>query len=375
MQLSRRRVVAFIALVAILVAGAPARAEGIHVVVLEGTPYERGVTHGETLKSEIEHLVQDWKADLRHTYGTDPDALVELFLAETNFVPAIERWTPGLLDELRGIAAGSGIDFDTILAYNLPDELWANGPEIVRNRCTSIGVDAQGDAPAYVAQNLDIPGWYHHHPTVLHVKHADSDLESFVVSVPGLVGANGVNNRSVGVCVNTILQLKPSRTGLPVAFVVRGILAQESHAQALEFVRTIEHASGQNYIVGGPETAPGFECSQRVVTRFVPFEGAQWTYHTNHPLANENHRASYARRLTESGPYACPRFATLQELLKAGTQVDRETIEKTLSTRNAGIPINNSSTYVCTIMVLAEEPELHVSAGRPDEVPFEVLRF
>jgi len=379
MKITRNRFVALVLFLALLVVGSAANAlataEGIHVVVLEGTPHERGITHGKVLKAEIEHLVKDWKADLKRSYGVDPDELVELFLAETDFVPAIERWTPGLMDEVRGIAAGSEIDFDTILAYNLPDEFWANAGEIVRNRCTSIGVDAQAGRPALVAQNLDIPGWYHHHPTVLHVKHEGSDLESFVVTIPGCVGANGLNNRSVGVCVNTILQLKPSRKGLPVAFVVRGILAQETHEKALEFLRTIEHASGQNYIVGGRETAPGFECSQRVVERFVPFEDAKLTYHTNHPLVNENYRPSYVQRLKESGPYQCPRLDTLQEQLTGETKNDRDAIRQALSTRNAGVPINNSSTYVCTIMVLAGRPELHVAAGRPDEVPFEILRF
>ena len=379
MKTPRNRLVALVLFLALLVvapaANALATAEGIHVVVLEGSAHERGITHGKTLKAEIEHLVNDWKADLKRSYGVEPDELVELFLAETDFVPAIERWTPGLMDEVRGIAEGSEIDFDTILAYNLPDEFWANAGEIVRNRCTSLGVDAREGRPTLVAQNLDIPGWYHHHPTVLHVKHEDSDLESFVVTVPGLVGANGLNNRAVGVCVNTILQLKPSRKGLPVAFVVRGILAQETHAKALEFVRTIEHASGQNYVVGGLEVAPGFECSQRVVTQYVPFEGAKLTYHTNHPLANENYRPAYVQRLEESGPYECPRLATLQERLTGDSKNDLDAIKGALSTRNAGVPINNPATYVCTIMVLSDRPELHVAAGRPDEVPFEILRF
>lgn len=356
--------------VLVLLAGS---AEGIHVVVLEGTPHERGVAHGKALRSEIEHLVNAWKEDLKRTHGMEPEAFIELFLEETEFIPAIERWTPGLMDEVRGIAEGSGIDFETIFAFQLPDEIWANAGEIVRNRCSSIGVDARDGRPTLVAQNLDIPGWYHHHPTVLHIK--DDDLESFVVTVPGLVGANGLNSRSVAVCVNTLLQLKPSREGLPVAFVVRGILSKKTHAEALAFVRTIEHASGQNYIVAGLEEAPSLECSQKVVSRYVPFEDARLTFHTNHPLVNSNFRSGYVKRLEEKGPYHCDRFVALAERLKGDSKVDADAVKKALGIRNPGVPVNNSSTYVCTVMVMKRAPELHISAGRPDEVPFEILKF
>lgn len=354
---------------------------GVHVLSLRGSPLERGLAHGQALRPEIQHLVRAWKADLEETHGRDPDELIRLFLAETDFVPAIERWTPGLMDEVRGIAQGCEIDFETILAYQLPDEMWANAGEIAREHCTSLGADAQDGRPTFVAQNLDIPTWYHTRVTVLHLEHQGTDLESLVVTVPGLVGANGMNNRAVGVCVNTLLQLKPSRSGLPVAFVVRGVLSRESHAESLEFLHAIEHASGQNYIVAGPEAAPGFECSERLVARFLPFEGARWTYHTNHPLVNENYRPSILEALRRSGespgesPWHCDRFASLQERLKPGTRVDLERIKETLRSRDPGVPIDNPSTYACTIMVLSEEPELHIAPGRPHEVPFEVLRF
>jgi hypothetical protein len=43
--------------------------------------------------------------------------------------------------------------------------------------------------------------------------------------------------------------------------------------------------------------------------------------------------------------------------------------------RRRDIRINNTGTFGCTIMVLGEDPELHVSPGRPDEEPFQVFRF
>jgi hypothetical protein len=37
--------------------------------------------------------------------------------------------------------------------------------------------------------------------------------------------------------------------------------------------------------------------------------------------------------------------------------------------------INNAGTYACTIMILKDDPELHIAPGRPDVEPFQVLRF
>ena len=354
---------------------------GVHVVTLSGTPHERGVQHGKALRDEIGTLVASWKANLRESHGVDPDAFIAKFLEQTDFAPAIEKWTPGLMEEVRGIAEGAGVDFPTMFAFQLPDEIWANAGEIVGDKCTSIGVGAREDRPTVVAQNLDVPPWYHLHPTVLRIRYPDSTLEALVVTIPGLVGANGMNNRRLGVTVNTILQLKASRTGLPVAFVVRGILACETHPKALDFVRGIEHASGQNYIVGGPEEAPGFECSERVVARFSAPGKDYLTYHTNHPVVNGNHRASHleqleqAGRTVEQGLYQCPRFASLERRLGGDVRIDLPKIEETLRSRDPGVPINNPHTYVCTIMVLADPPSLHIAAGRPDRTPFEVLGF
>ena len=41
-------------------------------------------------------------------------------------------------------------------------------------------------------------------------------------------------------------------------------------------------------MIGGPNEAACFERSAGRMSRFVPFEGAEFTYHTNHPLINDD---------------------------------------------------------------------------------------
>jgi hypothetical protein len=168
----------------------------VRIVDLSGSPKERGEVHGRVLKDEIQRLVRAWKAGLRQSQGVEPDEFIKRFIAGTRFTAAIDKWTPGLLDEVRGIAAGSGIDFDTLYVFNLMDEVWAQGRQVVAHKCTAIGVDARDRQPTIVAQNLDLPVVFHGTQTVLRIT-AGSGLQTLVVTVPGLVGANGINSARV----------------------------------------------------------------------------------------------------------------------------------------------------------------------------------
>jgi isopenicillin-N N-acyltransferase-like protein len=185
----------------------------LRVVVLEGPPYNRGLMHGKTLKKEINELVRLWKADLEKVYKMKADTFISNFLKKTDFTKAIKKWTPELLEEVRGISEGSGIDFNTIYAFQLIDEIWANGDDIAAEHCTSIGVNRRGENPTFVAQNMDIPLFYHGYQTLLHIKHSGSDLESFVLTAPGVIALNGMNSSSVAINCNTLIQLRYAQDG------------------------------------------------------------------------------------------------------------------------------------------------------------------
>src|SRR5262249_49799821 len=116
----------------------------LRVITLEGSAYNRGLIHGQTLKPEINELVRFWKADLEKTFKMKAETFIANFLKKTDFTRAIKKWTPDLLEEVRGIADGSAVDFDTIYVFQLPDEVWANGADIVAQHCTSIGVNKRG---------------------------------------------------------------------------------------------------------------------------------------------------------------------------------------------------------------------------------------
>jgi hypothetical protein len=148
----------------------------------------------------------------------------------------------------------------------------------------------------------------------------------------------------------------------------------------VKFLEDIQPAAPQTYLIGGPEEAAVFERSAGQTSKFVPFAGAEFSYHTNHPLVNDDYDPKFPAMLKrndltlESYRGRCPRFKFLKEILKDNSAVlDLRALKAIFKNRASGI--NNEDTYGCTIMVLGEKPELHISPGRPDEAPFQVLGF
>jgi sugar phosphate isomerase/epimerase len=359
----------------------PAESQGkVRILELRGTPYERGLMHGRSLKPEIQELVRRWKADLEKTYSIPADTYIKKFLEASDFRPAIERWTPGLLDEVRGISDGTGIDFETMYAFQLVDESWVMSDDLNLPKCTTIAARRRGHSPALVSQTLDIPPFYHGFQTVLRIKGNDDEPSALVFTFPGFIAANGLNDRSVAVCVNAVTQLAYSVKGLPVAFTIRGILRQKTYEDAVRFLEKIVPAAPQNYVIGGPDKVSSFERSAKRMDEFVPFDGAEFTYHTNHPLVNDDFNPKFIKGLQKRGMRLdeyrarCPRFNFLGRTFRDNSAaIDLAVLKRVYSDRDS--KINNSNTYGCTIMVLGDHPELHIAPGRPDEWPFEIIEF
>jgi isopenicillin-N N-acyltransferase like protein len=383
--MKKRGILGFVVLSLLVLLWLPAprldSAPKLRVVNIDsGTPYHQGLVHGRALKGEIRALVKLWKQDLEKTYGVPAEDFIAAFLQKTDFKPAIARWTPGLLDEVRGIADAAGIDFDTMYVYQLIDEQWAIGPDVMPAKCTTITARKRGGNPAFVAQTLDLPEFYEGYQTVLRIKDDKEDLETLVFTIPGVIAANGLNSRAVGVCVNAVTQLAYSTKGLPVDFVIRGLLRQTSYEQAVNFLERIQPAAPQTYVIGGPTETAVFERSAGKMAPFAPFTGAEFSYHTNHPRVNDDYNPRFpemlkAKDLTlEAYRAQCQRFAHLSQVLKDNTAaIDVERLEAIFKDRNSGI--NNKGTYGCTIMVLGEQPELHIAPGRPDLTAFQTLKF
>jgi len=343
------------------------------LVKLRGTSFERGLQHGTAIKGAIDLAVQRWKTDLRELRNSDPDLLIAEFLQATEFMPAIQKWTPDLLEEVRGMAEGSGQPFETMLAYQLVDELWVYLDEPDAHHCSSVGVARRGHRPAFIAQNLDLESFRHGTQTVLHIRPPEGEPEQLVFTTAGLIGAVGVNRSGVAVGANTLMQLQASKDGLPVAFLVRGVLARMSEPSALTFLNSVKHASGQNYMLGIGGKVFDFEASARGVTRYRPCQGDSPVFHTNHPLVNRDLKHWHTARQEGGGSES--RFDALRRRFgaKASDLSEKAAMAALRSRDTPRSPLcrslgegRSSFTFGSVIMTLSDPPSLQVTCGPPD---------
>ena len=380
------------------------KTDAMPVITLVGTPFERGKIYGEKAKSNIAHIVEGWFEDLgsfgqdsRTFKMLDKDNYLKAFFSETRYINQIEKWTPDFLEEIRGIAQGAEQPFEYILGLQLMDEEWIfglrRGLERPTTKCTAFGLPVTSDGNSYAGQNMDIGSWVDGRQALLRIMpHQTMDHhgtvyeapESLVFTVTGCLGLNGLNANGLGITCNTVAQLNSSVSGLPVIFIVRAILEKRSLDEAEDFLRSIPHASGQNYILSSQGDMRCFECCGSSVVRYSPEHYQGNVFHTNHPLASkditspplvsspvENSVArlqSICSRLGEASS-----STTLQDAMAALASHDDPANPVSRNVNNEGSSIGY--TAGSAIYELGDRPRLHLAAGPPCETDFMVFDF
>jgi isopenicillin-N N-acyltransferase-like protein len=358
------------------------------VVEIGGTPRERGRAHGEALRSRIVERDRRWRHQIETTAAMSADRFIDRFLAETSFVPAIERWTPDLLEEVRGIAEGSGLAYAAVLAAQFMDEEWWFQQGLAgSHHCSSFA--ARSSTGSLVGQTMDLPVWMDGTQTLLLIREVAPETDAYVITAAGMLGLTGINSRGLGISVNTLLELRHASDGLPVAFVTRGLLAQADFAAARRFVRSIRHASGQNYVIADTRRVAAFECSANAVAEHAPDAAGRRVWHTNHPFANadrppESAEAGWLRHRQDS----VARYAALERRLAGTTAATSALAREMLAScddpehpvsRTIAPGVNDGPggffTFAAMIGELGDETVLWAAPGAPSAAAFAAFRF
>jgi isopenicillin-N N-acyltransferase like protein len=359
-------------------------------VTFSGSGYELGMQHGQFFKKEIAEIVQKWKESTKAQLQRDPDEVLKEFFAYAHFEGSIKKWTPELYEEVRGIADGSGQSLEQIMVFNLLDEFWVYLNNLENHHCSNIGVPSVNGSVSYIAQNMDIESYTDGYQTLIRIKATADRPEQLVLSHPGLIALNGMNSSGVGMVMNTIMQLNASSSGLPVAFVVRKVLAMTDRDEIIQFITSVNHASGQNYIVGVRGEVFNFEASANKVVRFDPGNKNQTVYHTNHPIVNDDVKPWFAqfdpKDLADSIASTSNSYIRLAALTTRVADTDAVTddhIKEALRSKDdANNPVcrtidpnKNGFTFASVVMTLTGEPFLQITAGPPSESEYLKVGF
>jgi isopenicillin-N N-acyltransferase like protein len=200
-----------------------AASSDIPVLVLEGTPRNRGNIHGESLRPQIQGILAAWREMLHAAAGVESNLIIQDIMANTGFKKAALRYTPELWDELEGVAEGADVPLDDLFVLNMPDEhrwyLQAKQAGIALapiEQCTTLGFAPTDNTPTLMGQNMDIPSASEGFEVLLDIRDDKTGIHSMVFSIVGLVGIIGMNNQPLGIGNNSLKQLAVSVNGLPI---------------------------------------------------------------------------------------------------------------------------------------------------------------
>ena len=366
----------------------------VPVIELNGSGYQRGLQHGKQLKNEIAAVFGKFKTNIRRSTGKNPDSVLSSFIAATNFEPITRQYIPAILEELKGIADGSGQTYHDVYAFQLVDEFWIyldKLSNINNHHCSGIGVSANGASPAYIAQNMDLENYMHGFQVLLHLAPTADEPEQYIVTCAGLVALAGMNARGIALCMNTLMELSASEDGLPVAFIIRNVLSKQNGEEAAQFLTTVKHASGQNYILGIADSVYDYEASAGQVIRYLPNPGVNsLVYHTNHALVNHDVKPWFRQYHEQVLAGATNtrnseiRFASLQQRLNPQQlSISPDVIKATLRSKdNSRNPVcrtyregGGGFTFSSILFTLGGQRSVQLTYGSPDQSEYSEYFF
>ncbi len=337
----------------------------MHVLTLSGTPYEVGVEHGRKLSELIEAYYSFNRILLRDI----PDEVASKIVSQVQ--EAMEKFYPDALDEIRGIADGSGLEYENVLLMNFASEVKRS----VQGGCTAFTAvgDSTINSKTIMAKTRDLR-YQAYHPFQIAMK----------VCVPGkfdvflaeafagrVVTGCGINEHGLGLILNIVnINDFDGSIGIQRSFLARFILENcENVKEAVKQFSTHELAyCGANYLicdVDGDCALIEKSHSHQVVKG--P-EGGIITV-TNH--FTDPAMLKFQGRLGRSSPL---RLNQITALLNANVgDIDVELAKGFLKShepsaicRHDAIGVNTVSAYV----VDADLRIIHIADGHPCKSPF-----
>ncbi len=355
---------------------------------ISGTARELGRAHGEALRPTIHDTIGRWQVYLAEATGMSFSDLIARFLRDTDYRPAIERWAPHLLEEMRGIAEGAALDEELIYVWQLVDEIIDYVIEYVYiEKCSTVGGFNQGrELPPVLGKTQDLPPCYIGAGALVRTRYADSDVEILNSTIAGIICQDGMGPH-LGVCLNHIGQLDRNPAGLPVSFVARILMERGNGVeQGVELLGSVSHASGMNYGLVDREQARTFEVSssdtETQIAEFAPAPEQGRIWHTNHPLANNNYCKDIAMwnglQDKEAGNTLKRAEFLQRELGVESKPVTLERVMDLLSSREtpiSGEPGDEFPSINAMVMEFGESPTLYFAPGAPSQTEFHAFRF
>ena len=213
----------------------------------EGSAYEIGFAHGTLGKKQVLNSINTYKVMFKDYSNLSWDLAKERSRA---YIEPIQNYDKDIMEEIRGVAEGAGVDIEDILALNARSEvIMMTGSAVPSGGCTSCAITPEStlSGNTILAQNWDWKGDQIESMVVLKIKQKNKPNITMITE-GGIIGKIGFNSCGLGVCLNA-LGMKGNPKGLPLHVILRGILNREKISDAIERINSVQNACAANYLI------------------------------------------------------------------------------------------------------------------------------
>ncbi|MCQ4213650.1 MULTISPECIES: C45 family autoproteolytic acyltransferase/hydolase [Streptomyces] len=366
------------------------------VIDISGAPLDRGRQYGEAVRPQLHAAIGYYEEAFGRSAGL---TWTQVTGRAARWLEPVRAFAPELLDEMRGIADGAGVDVLDVLALNARGEVIydrsfkgmsetaAPADEEPAEGCTSFAAygEASGDGHVWAGQNWDWRAGVA--DTVVMIRIVQPPKPTVIMQVEaGQVGRQGANSAGIALNANGLGGRFSDAIGLPQTVVRRAVLDTHTVTDALDVLcRTRAHIASNALLTCREGFAVDLETTPA---------GIGWMYPTDGLLVHGNHYqagvpaalAADYRPLSSDSLVRVPRAEQGLAALRGSTGPDesRKIVKQAMSD-HLGLPeslcthpdarrprVEHWTTLVSSCVDLTSG-DYHVTAGTPCDRDYQHL--
>jgi isopenicillin-N N-acyltransferase-like protein len=251
----------------------------VPIIEIKGGPRERGRQQGEGAQKQILGALARYREILPQAVEmTWEEGLREA----RKFLPYGEEAFPGFVEELRGIAEGSGVAFEEVWVLNCYEGLTESRRQLWGCTCVAVRDDHTADGHVLLAHNEDWHSVDQDNVYLLHVDPDDGPVFLGMTYGPLLVNI-GLNAEGIGVAINSVYPTDGG-VGVPRILCSRAVLSARTIGEAIRACVPKLRAGGYSYLLADPH-GELYSVETSATTHDIRYGEEGWLAHTNHYLS------------------------------------------------------------------------------------------
>lgn len=342
-------------------------------IKVTGTANERGRQIGSLLKMQIETNYKNQTEYYRNKENFDYIKWGEI---ACRYIPIIEKWAPKVLEEMHGMAEGSGLAFDQILAMTTAYEK-SFARDQVSDKCTSFlaAPKATKEGKTIVGQTNDecFTEWLPQLDAVIH--HKEGDEEAIIYTHPGVPAYMGINNYGLSV-LWTYIDNGITGTGVPTNVIIRQLLGCRNVDEAIHYLQEIPHDIPNQFGLADKEgNIVSAEC----------FPNKVYTMRSNEYLIHANHNVIAVQEEERTcSQTTWDRYQVMEQQVKENLgNIDVDLAKQFLKSHERfphsicchPFPEKPWNKTLASMIYDLNEGKMHIAFGNACEVPYHTYEF